>query len=253
MQLQHKIAVVTGSGSGIGRATAIKFAREGAKVVVADKDGARADAVVAEIQAIGGVAKAYKVDVSKAVDVEGLMAFTVRVWDRIDILVNNAGYGIAATILETSEVDWEDLMAVNVKGVFLSCKHALPYMIAHGGGSIVNTASAVSVVGIANRAAYVASKGAVAALTRAMAIDHVKQNIRVNCLGVGTVDSPYYEEMLANSSDPESLLAGLRNRQLLGRLGSPDEIAAAMVFLASDAASFCTGSTLFVDGGWTAH
>ena len=144
MQLQNKIAVVTGSGSGIGRATAIKFAREGAKVVVADKDGARADTVVAEIQAIGGVAKAYKVDVSKAGDVEGLMAFTVRAWDRIDILVNNAGYGIAATILETSEVDWEDLMAVNVKGVFLSCKHALPYMIAHGGGSIVNTASAQS-------------------------------------------------------------------------------------------------------------
>ncbi|MFL9945839.1 SDR family oxidoreductase [Paraburkholderia agricolaris] len=253
MQLQNKIAVVTGSGSGIGRATAIKFAKEGAKVVVADKDGDRADAVVAEIETLGGAAKAYSVDVSKTEDVEGLMAFTVRVWNRIDILVNNAGYGMAATVLETSEGDWEDLMAVNVKGVFLSCKHALPYMIAHGGGSIVNTASAVSVVGIANRAAYVASKGAVAALTRAMAIDHVKQNIRVNCLGVGTVDSPYYEEMLANSSDPDALLAGLRSRQLLGRLGSPDEIAAAMVFLASDAASFCTGSTLFVDGGWTAH
>ncbi|RLM32158.1 SDR family oxidoreductase [Brenneria salicis] len=253
MQLTDKIAVVTGAGSGIGRATAIRFAREGATVIVADKISDRAYQVVGEIAAAGGMARPFSLDVAQAAEVEALMAFTVATFGRIDILVNNAGYGFAATVLETSEQEWDDLMAVNVKGVFLCCKYALPCMIAQGHGAIVNTASAVSVVGIESRAAYVASKGAVAALTRALALDHTRQNIRVNCLGVGTVDSPYYQEIMAKSDDPEALMDGLRNRQLVGRLGTADEIAAAMVFLASDAASFCTGSTLFVDGGWTAR
>jgi len=253
MQLDNKMAVVTGAGSGIGRATAIRFAREGATVIVADKIQARARQVAEEIDAAGGVALAYSVDVAQAAEVQALMTFAIETFGRIDILVNNAGYGFAATVLETSEEDWDALMAVNVKGVFLCCKYALPYMIKQGHGAIVNTASAVSVVGIEQRAAYVASKGAVSALTRALAVDHAGQNIRVNCLGVGTVDSPYYKDIMAKSDDPESLMADLRNRQLVGRLGSADEIAAAMVFLASDAASFCTGSTLFVDGGWTAR
>jgi meso-butanediol dehydrogenase/(S,S)-butanediol dehydrogenase/diacetyl reductase len=253
MQLLNKIAVVTGSGSGIGRATALKFAKEGACVVVADKILARAESVVADIMSSGGKAAAFAVDVSVSADVQALMAFASGTFGRIDILVNNAGYGFAASVLETSEEDWDALMSVNVKGVFLCSKYVLPYMIEQGGGNIVNTASAVSVVGIGERAAYVASKGAVAALTRAMAIDHVGQNIRVNCLGVGTVDSPYYEEILDKCDDPEGFMAGLRGRQLVNRLGKPEEIAAAMVFLASDAASFCTGSTLFVDGGWTAR
>ena len=253
MQLMDKMAVITGAGSGIGRATALRFAKEGASVAVADRHAGRTTAVVAEIEAAGGRAVPFTVDVSKSDQVQALMAFTAATFGRIDVLVNNAGYGIAGTVLDTSEEDWDALMSVNVKGVFLGCKHALPYMIAQGGGTIVNTASAVSVVGITNRAAYVASKGAVAALTRALAVDHVGDNIRVNCLGVGTVESPYYEEILAHSDDPEGLMAGLRARQVQGRLGRPDEIAAAMVFLASDAASFCTGSTMFVDGGWTAR
>jgi NAD(P)-dependent dehydrogenase (short-subunit alcohol dehydrogenase family) len=253
MQLNNKMTVVTGAGSGIGRATALRFAKEGAAVVVADKAGERAASVAAEIVALGGRAEPFQVDVSQSDDVKALMAFAVAAFGRIDVLVNNAGYGIAGTVLDTSEEEWNTLMSVNVNGVFLGCKHALPHMIAQGGGTIINTASAVSVVGITNRAAYVASKGAVAALTRALAVDHVGQNIRVNCVGVGTVESPYYEEILARSDDPEGLLAGLRARQVQGRLGHPDEIAGAMVFLASDSASFCTGSTLFVDGGWTAR
>lgn len=252
-QLLEKSIVVTGAGSGIGRATAVRFAAEGASVIVADKIAQRAQDVTAEIVAEGGVAHPFTADVSKSSDVKALMAYAVEKIRRIDVLVNNAGYGFAATVLETTEDDWDTLMSVNVKGIFLSCKHALPYMISQGQGSIINTASAVSAVGIANRAAYVASKGAVAALTRAMAIDHAHQNVRVNCIGAGTVESPYYDKILAESDDPETLLAGLRNRQVMGRLGQPEEIAGAMVFLASDASSFCTGSTMFVDGGWTAR
>lgn len=252
-QLLEKSIIVTGAGSGIGRATAVRFASEGAMVIVADKNTQRAQEVAAAIIAEGGIAQPFTVDVAKAVEVKALMAFAVQKLGRIDVLVNNAGYGFAATVVETQEEDWDALMSVNVKGVFLCCKYALPYMISQGRGAIVNTASAVSVVGIGERAAYVASKGAVAALTRAMAIDHAHQNIRVNCLGVGTVDSPYYDKILAESDHPEALLSGLRNRQVQGRLGQPEEIAAAMVFLASDSASFCTGSTLFVDGGWTAR
>jgi NAD(P)-dependent dehydrogenase (short-subunit alcohol dehydrogenase family) len=253
MQLTHKFAVITGAGSGIGRATAIRFAQEGASIIVSDKIASRAQAVAAEIVAAGNVAYPFAADVAKATDVQALMTFAVEALGRIDVLVNNAGYGFAATVVDTEESDWDALMAVNVKGVFLCCKYALPYMIEQGAGSIINTASAVSAVGIADRAAYVTSKGAVAALTRAMAVDHAGQNIRVNCLGVGTVDSPYYEKIMAESDDPEGLMDGLKQRQLLGRLGAPEEIAGAMVFLASDAASFCTGSTLFVDGGWTAR
>lgn len=252
-QLLEKSIVVTGAGSGIGRATAVRFAAEGARVIVADKVEQRAKDVTAEIIAEGGVAFHFTVDVSRSAEVKSLMAYAVEKVQRIDVLVNNAGYGFAATVLDTNEAEWDALMSVNVKGVFLSCKHALPYMISQGHGSIINTASAVSAVGIANRAAYVASKGAVAALTRAMAIDHAHQNVRVNCLGAGTVESPYYDKILAESEDPEALLTGLRNRQVMGRLGQPEEIAAAMVFLASDASSFCTGSTMFVDGGWTAR
>lgn len=253
MQLTHKIALITGAGSGIGEATALRFAREGATVVVADKVPERAHSVARQIGQEGGQASAFTVDVSREVEVQALMTYAVDTHGRLDVLVNNAGYGFAATVPQTSQAEWDALMAVNVTGVFLCCKHALPHMIAQGGGSIVNTASAVSVVGIAQRAAYVASKGAVAALTRAMAVDHAEQNVRVNCLGVGTVDTPYYQEIMARSEDPDGLMAGLRARQLVGRLGGVDEIAAAMVFLASDAASFCTGSTLFVDGGWTAR
>jgi NAD(P)-dependent dehydrogenase (short-subunit alcohol dehydrogenase family) len=169
------------------------------------------------------------------------------------VLVNNAGYGITGTVVETSEADWNALMATNVNGVFLGCKAVIPIMVAQGGGSIINTASAVSVVGIQDRAAYVASKGAVAALTRAMALDHADQGIRVNCVGAGTVESPYYDRMFAASPEPETLKRQLESRQLFNRLGRPQEIAAAMLFLASDESSFCTGSTLFADGGWTAR
>jgi NAD(P)-dependent dehydrogenase (short-subunit alcohol dehydrogenase family) len=144
-------------------------------------------------------------------------------------------------------------MAVNVKGVFFGCKHAVPVMAAQGGGVIVNTASAVANVGITNRAAYVASKGAVAALTRAMAMDHVADGVRINCVAPGTIETPYFAEIFAKSNDAAALRAGLEARQAMNRLGRPIEIARAMLYLASDDSSFSTGSTLVVDGGWTAR
>lgn len=253
MRLRDKTAIITGAGSGIGREAAILFAAEGAKVLVADRDMAAAERVVAEIKNAGRVASPYRVDVTREAEVEAMITACVAQFGRLDILVNNAGYGFAGTVVNTSEADWDALMAVNVKGVFFGCKHAIPVMEKQGGGAVVNTASTVSVVGITDRAAYVASKGAVAALTRAAALDHVHSNIRVNCVAPGTIESPYFSEIFRKSNDAAQLRRSLEERQAMNRLGQPIEIARAMLFLASDESSFCTGSMLTADGGWTAR
>jgi meso-butanediol dehydrogenase / (S,S)-butanediol dehydrogenase / diacetyl reductase len=250
MRLKNKIAIVTGGGSGIGEATARLFAAEGATVIVADKNIASAKAVAAEI---GGTASALEVDVAKTVSVKAMIDGTVAKLGRLDVLFNNAGYGITGSVVETAEDDWDALMAVNVRGVYLGCKYAIPHMIRQGGGAIVNTASTTSVAGIKDRAAYVTSKGAVAAMTRAMALDHVADNIRINCVGPGTIETPYFTKIFAGSNNPAALRGALEARQPMNRLGRPEEIAKAVLFLASDDASFCTGSTLFADGGWTAR
>ena len=253
MRLRDKTAIITGAGSGIGREAAILFAFEGAKVLVADRDRAAADNVVSEIAKAGHVGVAHQVDVTREGEVAAMIAACVSHFGRVDILVNNAGYGFAGTVVNTSEADWDALMAVNVKGVFFGCKHVIPVMEKQGGGSIVNTASTVSVVGITDRAAYVASKGAVAALTRAAALDHVHSNIRINCVAPGTIESPYFTEIFRKSNDAAKLRKSLEERQAMNRLGQPIEIARAMLFLASDESSFCTGSMLTADGGWTAR
>ena len=250
MRLKDKIAIITGGGSGIGEATARRFVEEGATVVVADKNQEAAARVATSL---GQAARAIKCDVSKANDVQTLIEGTAKRHGRLDILFNNAGYGIKGSVVETSEADWDALMSVNVKGVFLGCKFAIPIMAAQGGGAIVNTASTTSRVGIMDRAAYVTSKGAVVALTRAMALDHAQQNIRINAVAPGTIESPYYAEMLKKSPDAAAMHQSLAGRQPMNRMGTPLEIANAVVYLASDEASFCTGSTLFADGGWTAR
>ena len=251
MRLAGKIAVVTGSASGIGHETAKLFAAEGAHVVVADRDADAAAKVALELAADGAAGEAVAVDVSQEDQVKALLDGVKSRHGRLDILVNNAGYGFAGTVADTSVEDWDALFAVNVRGVFLGCKHAVPIFAAQGGGIIVNTASGGAIVGIANRAAYTASKGAVAALTRAMAIDHADDMIRVNCVAPGTIETPYFTEIFAKSPDAAALRKGLEDRQVMGRPGRPEEIARAILFLASDDATFCTGSTLVVDGGWT--
>lgn len=249
-RLREKTCVVTGGGSGIGRATCLLFAREGGKVIVADKNVAAATQTAREA---GQDAIAAEVDVAKSDSVQALLRRARDQFGRIDVLVNNAGYGIAGTVVDTAEADWAELMAVNVNGVYYGCKYAIPMMRDQGGGVIVNTASVVASVGIRNRAAYCASKGAVAALTRAMALDHVGDNIRVNCVAPGTIDSPYFAEILHKSGRAAELRRELEARQAMNRLGKPEEIANGILYLACDESSFVTGTMLTVDGGMTAQ
>ncbi len=249
-RIAGKIALITGGASGIGLATAELFIKEGATVVIADKNGAAAEQAVS---VLGAKASAFACDVSKSDEVQAMVTAAMKRHGRIDILINNAGYGIAGSVVETKEDDWDALMSVNVRGVYLGCKYVIPIMAKQGGGAIVNTASTTSRIGIKDRVAYVTSKGAVAAMTRAMALDHVDQNIRINCVAPGTIEGPYYEKMMAKMPDPAAWRQSLVTRQPMNRMGSPAEIAKAMLFLASDDASYCTGSTLFADGGWTAR
>ena len=250
MRLKGKIAIITGGGSGIGEATARLFAAEGAIVTIVDKNKANAETVA---KAIGGGARGVMVDVAKSAEVKAMVDGVVKAHGRVDILINNAGYGITGTVVDTSEDDWVALMSVNINGVYHGCKHVIPIMAKQGGGVIVNTASTTSRVGIKDRAAYVTSKGAVAGMTRAMALDHVHQNIRVNAVAPGTIETPYYTQILAKSNDAAGAREALAARQPMMRLGTPDEVAKAMLFLASDDSSYCTGTILFADGGWTAR
>lgn len=253
MRLKDKSCIITGGGSGIGRAACLMFAKEGARLAIADKNLAQAQSVADECVKLGAKAIALEVDVTKSADAKRMVDETVKAYGRLDVLLNNAGYGIAGNVVETDEDAWEALMAVNVRGVYLCTKFAIPAMAANGGGSIVNTASVVAAVGIKDRAAYCASKGAVAALTRAVAIDHVAQGIRCNAISPGTINTPYFEDILAKSPNAAEILQGLKDRQLMRRLGTPDEIAAGMLFLASDESSFATGTILTIDGGMTAY
>jgi NAD(P)-dependent dehydrogenase (short-subunit alcohol dehydrogenase family) len=253
MRLKNKVCLVTGGGSGIGRATCELFAREGARLVIADKNEEEAAATARRCDGPGGTPVVLRADVARSADSQAMITKAMDSFGRLDVLVNNAGYGIPGSVVETDEADWDALMAVNVTGVFLACKNAIPVMARQGGGVIVNVASVVAAVGITNRAAYCASKGAVAALTRAMALDHVGQKIRVNAIAPGTIRSPYFDDILAKSPNAAEVLAGLENRQAMKRLGEPAEIAAGILYLASDEASFCTGTILTVDGGMTAQ
>jgi NAD(P)-dependent dehydrogenase (short-subunit alcohol dehydrogenase family) len=233
-----KRAFVTGAGSGIGAAVARALHAEGAVVTLADVS-ATADALAAEL---GGPATAVRLDVREEEQVREVMP-------ALDVLVNVAGIGSTTNAPDTSLDVWEQVFAVNARGTFLTCKHAIPKMIARGGGSIVNVGSVAALVGLKNRAAYCASKGAVVALTRALAVDHVSDGVRVNAVCPGTVDSPWVRRLV---EDVGESLEGLKARQPMGRLGTPPEVAEAILYLASDQAAFVTGSSLVIDGGLTA-
>ena len=237
--LAGKRALVTGASSGIGAAVARRLHAEGADVVLADAvaEGGRLLA-----RELGGHAYAVELDVR---DEDRVREAT----DELDVLVNVAGIGSTTNAPDTPVEVWEDVFAVNARGTFLCCKHAIPGMVRRGGGSIVNIASVAGLVGLRNRAAYCASKGAVIAFTRALAVDHVADGIRVNAVCPGTVDSPWVRRLVDDAGES---LDDLRARQPMGRLGTPEEVAEAVVYLASDASSFVTGSALVVDGGLTA-
>jgi NAD(P)-dependent dehydrogenase (short-subunit alcohol dehydrogenase family) len=253
MQLNQRVAVITGAGSGIGRAMALRFAAAGARIVAADVNAAAAASTAEAVQAQGGAAVSFAVNVVEPEQVQAMIDFGRAQFGRIDILCNNAGIGSTATVVDETIEHWDAVMAVNVKSVFLGCKYVLPHMIAQGGGVIINTASVAGMVGIVNRAAYCASKGAVIALTKQVALDFVQHNIRVNCLCPGTVDSPWVGRLLDQTADPAATRRSLEARQPMGRLGTPEEVAGAALYLASDDAAFITGSGLVIDGGWTAQ
>jgi meso-butanediol dehydrogenase / (S,S)-butanediol dehydrogenase / diacetyl reductase len=249
MRLKSKIAIVTGGASGIGLATARRFAAEGAKLAIFDRTPGAAETAAADI---GMGAVGIEGDVSKSKDVERAIEETESTFGGLDILINNAGYGFLGTVESIEEDDWDKLMAVNLKGIYLFAKFAIPAIVRRGGGAIVNTGSYTAMVGIKNRAAYVASKGGIVALTRAMALDHVDQKIRVNCVAPGTIQSPYFDAMRDKSVDPEAFQRALDQRSPMNRTGRPEEIANMILWLASDDASFATGGVFTVDGGTSA-
>jgi NAD(P)-dependent dehydrogenase (short-subunit alcohol dehydrogenase family) len=249
MLLSGKVAIVTGAGSGIGRASAVRFAAEGASVVVADIRGAKAEETVALIEAAGGRAVACAANVATPADVERMVATAVDTFGGLHALFNNAGTIRPGTAVELSPEDWDLVMAVNVRSVFLGAKYAVPVMAAGGGGSIVSTASVSGLAGDPKSVVYSASKAAVINLTRSLAVDHARDHIRVNCICPGAIDTPPVERML---SQPEAKERMVRAHPL-GRIGQPEEIAAAAVWLSSDEASFITGQAIVVDGGLTAQ
>jgi NAD(P)-dependent dehydrogenase (short-subunit alcohol dehydrogenase family) len=251
-RFEGKVALVTGAGSGIGEATALAFGREGACVLVGDLRIAGAESTAARIRAEGGQAKGTAVDVSRPEDCRRAVAQAVQAFGQLDILVNNAGVGATGTVLTTDEATWDRLMAVNLKGTFLMSKAALEVMVPRKTGVIVNAGSIAGIAGIPDRAAYVVTKFGVVGLTRAMARDHVKDGIRVNCVCPGTTQTPWIDERLSEASDRDAAMAALVARQPMGRLGRADEMAAAYLFLASDESSFTTGTALVVDGGFSA-
>jgi NAD(P)-dependent dehydrogenase (short-subunit alcohol dehydrogenase family) len=253
MKLEQRVAVITGAGSGIGRAMALLFAQEGARILAADINGSAAEETAAAVQAASGTAQAFTVNVVEPDEVRAMIEAAVAAYGRVDILCNNAGIGSTTDVVEAEPEEWDRVMAVNVKSVFLGCKYVIPHMREQGGGVIVNTASVAGMVGLVKRASYSASKGAVIALTRQVAIEYVEQGIRVNCLCPGTVDSPWVGRLLGQADDPGAARAALVARQPMGRLGTPEEIAAAALYLASDDAAFITGTGLVIDGGLTAR
>lgn len=251
MKLKDQVAIITGAGAGIGRASALLFAEEGARVAVVDLDPRSAAEVADEIEAKGQTVKWFATDMSRTDDVSRLITSVVELWGRIDILFNNAGIVPHGKIHQTTEEEWDRAMAVNVKSIYLTCHAVIPLFKKQGGGSILNTSSATVLRNVVDRAAYTASKGAVLALTRSMAMDYVGENIRVNALCPGTIDTPSLRSRLAAHADPEEARKRFVARQPIGRLGTAEEVARAALYLVSPEASFITGTALSIDGGFT--
>lgn len=249
MQLARKVAVITGGASGIGRATALLFAREGASIIVADLKPDAGNRVIEEIVQRGGRAIFETVDVTRAADCHRVVEAAIREFGRIDILFNNAGIIQRATVLDLTEDDWDRVMAVNVKAIYLLSREVIPHMQKAGRGTIINTASGWGLTGGAKAAVYCASKGAVVLLTKAMAIDHGAQNIRVNCICPGDTDTVMLREEAQQLGEDSGHFLAESAKRPLGRLGTPEEIAQAALYLATDASSFVTGTALVVDGG----
>jgi NAD(P)-dependent dehydrogenase (short-subunit alcohol dehydrogenase family) len=246
MRLKDKVAVVTGARRGIGRAIALEFAKEGAKVVVSDIELTECQAVCDEIRKLGSDAIAVKCDVTKKNEVDEMMEKAVRKFGKLDIMVNNAGVYVAKPVAQTTEKDWDFVVGINLKGVFLCSSAAAKHMMKQNGGKIISTASIAGKVGFADSSAYCASKGGIISMTKELAMELAPHHINVNAVAPGVIET----NMTKGMTDDEKAKQGLLMSIPLGRIGKPEDIAKAVVFLASDESDYVTGHTLVVDGGW---
>ena len=254
MRLKNKVAIITGAGSGQGRAAALIFSREGAKIAVSDWKPELGDETVTLVKRAGGEAIFIRTDVSDSADVQNLVRITVSTYGRIDILYNNAGVGFSSPlsmsdVINTPEADWDRVIAINLRSMYLTAKYGIPEMLKTGGGSIINTASIAALIGSEAAHAYTAAKGGMVALSRALAVEFGPKNIRVNCICPGAIDTP----MIAPVIDPLKKSGEPFMRSPIRRLGMPEDIANCALYLASDESSFVTGATLVVDGGYIAR
>lgn len=252
-RLDGKVAFITGGGTGIGRACALAFAREGARVALAARRREPLEKVVQEIQQAGGKAIAIQCDVTIEQEVGAALRAVVQHFGKLNVIVNNAGALHVATVEGTSEAEFDRLMDINVKGVFLVSRAAIPEMRRAGGGSIVNIGSILGLIAMKNRAAYCASKGGVTSLTKAMALDHAADKIRVNCICPSIVETELVEGLFSSQPDPEAAKQARREQIPLGRLGRPEDVANLALFLASEESSWITGAAIPLDGGLSAY
>lgn len=248
-RLKERVAIITGGASGIGEAAVRLFIQEGASVVLADIHEQRGSCIAQQLQEAGGEIFFHLTDVTQEESVMHLMRTTWERFKKMDILFNNAGIDIARPVTETPLEEFQRHIDINLKGVFLGCKHGIPYLMDSGGGSIINTASILAHLASPNQAAYSASKGGVIALSRQMAYDYARYHIRVNCISPADTETPMHRKWLQETEDPEATRAKFTKRYPLGRFAKPQEQAAAALFLASDDSSFITGQTILVDGG----
>jgi NAD(P)-dependent dehydrogenase (short-subunit alcohol dehydrogenase family) len=253
MKLKDRVAIVTGGASGIGAASARLFAAEGAKLALVDLDKVGMGQVAADIEANDGQAITIAADVSSNQAAADGIARVMEKWGRIDVLMTAAGISLGGSVDRVDEATWDRTFAINVKGTYLWIHHAIQPMITAKSGAIVTVGSQLAQSSLGKNAAYVASKGAIASFTKTIAVDHAAQGIRVNALMPGVIDTPMPARSLQRQADPEAARAFWKQRHPMGRIGQPEEVARAALFLAGDDSSFVTGTLLFVDGGWTAH
>ena len=253
MLLKGKVSIITGAASGIGKATAILFCQEGAKVVIADVDSEKGMAFENALKEKDFEAFFVKTDVRHPAEVESMVRLTVKHFERVDLLVNNAGVAQVVPVADLPEEDWDRVVDTNLKGVYLCCKYTIPEMMNAGGGSIINVASVWGIVGRPRGSAYNAAKAGVILLTKNMALDYARYNIRVNAVCPGIVETDLVMRYVKSSEDPQKTYEQFVNLHPIGRLGKPEEIAHSILFLASDKSSFITGSSLVIDGGYSAQ